>query len=89
MSDTATDPTRDIVFEALRRQLPAAIEFDASTPLFEGGIELTSLRLLRVLMAIEDRLGIELADDEIVDLDDASVGDLCRIVEAQRDEAAG
>jgi acyl carrier protein len=84
MRATASESTVSIVFAALQGQLPAAMEFDAETPLFEGGIELTSLRLLRVLMAIEDRLGFELADDEIVGLEAATVGDLCQVVEQQR-----
>ncbi|MFD8968210.1 acyl carrier protein [Streptomyces sp. NPDC059568] len=50
------------------------------TPLSEGGADLTSLDLVRVLVILEDRLGIELEDSAIMNAHFATVGDLVDVV---------
>ena len=40
-------------------------EFNANTPLFESLIELDSMAIVNVLVALEDKFEIEIDDDEI------------------------
>ncbi|MEO3755830.1 acyl carrier protein [Streptomyces sp. B6B3] len=50
------------------------------TPLTDGGLELSSLDLVRAIVGIEESLGIELGDEEVMDADLRTVADVLALV---------
>lgn len=61
---------------------PAAAELPADTPLLSGGLALDSITVVRLLAAIRDRTGVDVADLDL-DLDAlATLGTLTDFVAA-------
>ncbi len=58
-----------------------ALQFDADTALLGNIPELDSMAVVSIITAIEERLGIEIPDDEIDGAAFASVGSLVEFVE--------
>lgn len=52
----------------------------SQTSLAEGGLELTSLELVRLLVSLEERLGIELDDATIMNANFGTVDDIVALV---------
>ncbi len=52
------------------------------TPLTDGGLELSSLDLVRAIVGIEESLGIELGDEAVMDADLRTVADVLALVES-------
>lgn len=61
--------------------LPGDFVGTAQTPLSDGGAELTSLDLIRVLVTLEEQLSIEIDDSAIMNANFATVGDLVEVVD--------
>jgi acyl carrier protein len=63
---------------------PATAALPADTPLLAGGLGLDSVAVVRLLGAIRDRLGVDVADEDL-DLDSlATLGTLAGFVAARR-----
>ncbi len=58
-----------------------ALQFDADTALLGNIPELDSMAVVSIITAIEERLGIEIPDDEIDGAAFAAVGSLVEFVE--------
>jgi len=61
-------PMRDRIVEILMKHAgPAARngKADVSTPLFDGGLEYSSIALLEAVMEIEDACGVRLRDEDL------------------------
>ncbi len=56
------------------------VELTPQTPLTEGGLELTSLELVRLLVSLEGHLDIELDDVEIMNANFDTVDDIVALV---------
>jgi acyl carrier protein len=64
---------------------PTAATLPADTPLLAGGLGLDSVAVVRLLGAIRDRLGVDVADEDL-DLESlATVGTLAGFVAARID----
>jgi acyl carrier protein len=50
------------------------------TPLTDGGLELSSLDLVRAIVGIEESLGVEVGDEEVMDADLRTVADVLALV---------
>lgn len=57
---------------------------DASTPLFGGLPELDSFSVVELVLALEERFGIEIDEDEITGDVFETVGSLAAVVDAKR-----
>jgi acyl carrier protein len=70
------------VWEALAAEGQPAPGLDPApqTPLAQGGLELTSLGLVRALVRIEQRLDLQLDDGALVAADFQTVDDVVRLV---------
>lgn len=66
-----TASVRDLLAEVTGD--PSAADLPADTPLLAGGLGLDSVSVVRLLAAIEDRLGVDVAD---LDLDLAALATL-------------
>jgi acyl carrier protein len=65
---------------------PAAAELPAGTPLLSGGLGLDSVTVVRLLAAIRERTGVDVADLDL-DLDAlATIGTLTDFVAAQGEQ---
>lgn len=82
-----SETIRDIVDETLGLGGRSASWHD-DTELFGNVPELTSLAVVNVLLALEERLGIAVSDDEIDADVFATLGSLTRFVEGKLHEAA-
>lgn len=51
-------------------------EVTSETPLSDGGLDLSSLEVVRALVRIEEDLGVELSDEDIWAAEPRTVGDL-------------
>ncbi len=85
MSDT--EQFLELLAELLSENPNADIDITLETPLADGGLELTSLELIELLVQMEERLDTTIPDEAVMNafLDD--VNDLFRLVEG-RDTAA-
>jgi acyl carrier protein len=71
-------------------QHPSAdLEITDATPLADGGLELTSLDLIRLLVGLEEQFGIELEDTAVFDNAFDTVADLRTLVDAAGPSLAG
>ncbi len=62
-------------------QHPSAdINITNATPLAEGGLELTSLDLVRLFVGMEEQLGVELEDAAMFETDFDTVADIVGMV---------
>lgn len=79
----------DLVSELLSDNPNSDVDMSMGTPLADGGLELTSLELIQLLVQLEERLDIKIPDNAVMNafLDD--VGDLFRLVDACSDAPAG
>ncbi len=85
MSIPATDATteqtvRQTIADLMAAEGHAAVEITAETSLAEGGLHLSSLELVRLLVGLEERLGIELDDATIMNARFDTVADLVTLV---------
>jgi len=68
---------------------PTAAALPADTPLLAGGLGLDSVAVVRLLGAIRDRLGVDVADEDL-DLDSlATLGTLAGFVAARIHRGSG
>ncbi|GAB3930489.1 hypothetical protein GCM10029976_032480 [Kribbella albertanoniae] len=65
----------------------ADLEITGRTALADGGLELTSLDLIRVIVGLEEHFGVELNDDLIFDSSFDSVSDLVTVLLSGSSEA--
>jgi acyl carrier protein len=77
-----TDGVRDVLREALELG-NRADEFDSSTPLFESLIELDSMAVVTVVVALEEHFDIQIEDDEIGADTFETFGNLTSFVESK------
>jgi acyl carrier protein len=77
MNGLADDVRRIIVETARLRVAPESIALDA--PLHGGGLDLASLEVMEVILALEEHFGIEVPDDRISALN--SVGAIVALLE--------
>ncbi|OLB80786.1 MAG: hypothetical protein AUI14_05495 [Actinobacteria bacterium 13_2_20CM_2_71_6] len=71
-----------LVSDLLSDNPNADIEKSLDTPLADGGLELTSLDLIQLLVQIEERLGIRIPDDAVMNTFLDTLGDLYQVVGA-------
>lgn len=71
---------RQLIGQLLALDQGAGPEIIPTTPLAEGGLELTSLELVRLLVNLEEQLGIELDDGEIMNAQLDTVEDILDLV---------
>jgi acyl carrier protein len=69
---------------ALARPPVEAGEVTEGTRLFEGGLGLSSVDALELVVALEERYGVEIAADEVGGEDFAVFGRLVALTEARR-----
>jgi acyl carrier protein len=76
------DELSKVVTGVLRAEarLPSDFTVTAQTPMTDGGLDLTSLGLVRALVAIEDRLGIQIDDAKLLATEFRTVDDLLALV---------
>ncbi|MDT0263447.1 acyl carrier protein [Jatrophihabitans lederbergiae] len=71
---------RKTVAELMTAEGHEAVEITAGTSLAEGGLNLSSLELVRLLVGLEERLDIELDDATIMNARFDTVEDLITLV---------
>ena len=74
------DGVRDVLRESLELG-ERADDFDANTPLFESLVELDSMAVVTVLVALEERFEISIDDDDVGAETFETLGNLTRFVE--------
>jgi acyl carrier protein len=78
---TYQDVRQTIVTTLTTEGRPAAgIVVGVDTPLAEGGLELTSLGLVRALVTLEDTLGVELDDAVVMTAEFRTVSDVTEAI---------
>lgn len=79
---TRTHDVRAVVVGALTAESATweGAEPTPDTPLADGGLELSSLEVVRALVRIEEGLGSELADEDVWSAELRTVGDLLDLV---------
>lgn len=71
---------RQLIIDVLAAEGRADGDVTARTALASGGLELTSLELVRLLVGLEERLGIELNDAAIMNGHFDTVDDIIALV---------
>lgn len=71
-----------LVSDLLSDNPNADIEKSMDTPLADGGLELTSLDLIQLLVQIEERLGLRIPDDAVMNTYLDTLDDLYRVIGA-------
>jgi acyl carrier protein len=85
--DLASAATLDDVKQVLITTLgieDRAATLDASTPLFGGLPELDSMAVVELVVALEQRFGLTINDDEITSEAFESLGSLTAFIDAKR-----
>jgi acyl carrier protein len=85
--DLASAATLDDVKQVLIATLgieDRAATLDASTPLFGGLPELDSMAVVELVVALEQRFGLTINDDEITSEAFESLGSLTAFIDAKR-----
>ena len=75
-----TRDLRQIIMDVLAAEGHAGDGVSSPTALANGGLELTSLELVRLLVSLEERLGIELDDAAIMNAHFDTVDDIVALV---------
>ncbi|MGP3948511.1 acyl carrier protein [Streptomyces sp. 7N604] len=70
----------EVVADLLSDNPNTDIDLSLKTPLSGGGLELTSLELIQLLVQLEERLGITIPDDAVMNIFLDDVGDLFQLV---------
>ena len=60
-------------------------KIDAETPLFDGGLELDSFAIVRIISLVEAHFGFEFAEDDLCAQHFGSISALGRLVAAKTD----
>jgi len=76
------DEFLNLVSDLLADNPNADIEKSLETPLADGGLELTSLDLIQLLVQAEERLGIQIPDDAVMNTFLDTLGDLYQVISA-------
>ncbi len=85
MNSTGTvtvDGVKDVVVSTLGIE-GRADQIGAATPLFGAMPELDSMAVIELVVALEERFGVNIGDDEITDETFASIGALAAFIEAK------
>lgn len=72
--------TRDVIIDLLAAEGHGGDRVTSQTALADGGLELSSLELVRLLVSLEERLGIELDDAVILTARFDTVDDIVSLV---------
>lgn len=92
MAAGASAEFAESVIAAIRAELDDVEQLLPELPIFEGGLELTSLRFFRVVGELEERLDIEFSDADLTMLAGATIGDLIELTASRvrtADEGTG
>lgn len=79
---------REVVLDLLVAEGFGSGGVTSQTPLTSGGLELTSLDLVRLLVSLEEHLGIELDDATIMNAHFDTVDDVVTVVSQAVSQAA-
>jgi acyl carrier protein len=71
---------RNVIAQLLRQGRPMGDDIAAGSQIAGGGLYLTSLELVRLLVNLEDRLAIELDDGEIMNAQLETIDDIVVLV---------
>ena len=82
-SATTLDDVKQVLIATLGIEDRAAT-LDASTPLFGGLPELDSMAVVELVVALEQRFGLTINDDEITSEAFESLGSLTAFIDAKR-----
>lgn len=85
MDQSTVDQVREILIETLQLEGDAA-RLEADSPLIGHLPQLDSMGVVSVMTALEERLGIQIADDEIDAEAFETLGALSELVDAHRDQ---
>ena len=80
---TTLDDVKQVLIATLGIENRAA-SLDASTPLFGGLPELDSMAVVELVVALEQRFGLTINDDEITSEAFESLGSLTAFIDAKR-----
>lgn len=83
MPSTTIDEVKDVLGNVLKLGKRTA-SLQADTPLFGSMPELDSMAVILVLVAIEERLGVTFADDEVSAENFETVGTLVALADSKR-----
>ncbi len=89
MSDTAElrFQVKELIVESLNLEDVDPAEIEDEQPLFGAGLELDSLDALQLAVAIEERFGVPITDEDMGQKVFASVTALAEFVAANRENA--
>jgi acyl carrier protein len=71
---------RQLVVSLLEKQVDGDGELTPGTSLTDGGLDLTSLELVRLLVSLEEHLDLELDDADIMNANFDTVDDIVALV---------
>lgn len=71
---------RQLIVGLLEKQVDGDGELEPRTSLADGGLELTSLELVRLLVSLEEHLDLELDDADIMNANFDTVDDIVALV---------
>ncbi|MDT0547357.1 phosphopantetheine-binding protein [Streptomyces lonegramiae] len=80
--DEIADRVRKIMVDVLDLRLNPE-EITSDIPLYSPTIQLDSLNLLQLLVAVEEEFGRHIEDEDVMEADLVTVGDLLRLVQGQ------
>jgi acyl carrier protein len=82
--DECEQQLRDLIITELRLEDVEPSELTTETPLFEGGLGLSSLDALELVVVLETHYGVRIEDPEVGKVVLANIGAMARFIKEQQ-----